>query len=109
MNYLCELFGVLRLSATMLGSAHARMASSKVGSGVLERDVVSNVVSFSAGVSAREKGERWQGAMALLSEMWNAKLESEVNQPRGGDQRVRQTPSSDTGLVCANINTEIRR
>ncbi|CAK0902491.1 unnamed protein product, partial [Prorocentrum cordatum] len=34
--------------------------------------------SYSAGISACEKGEQWQGALALLSEMWEAGLEPDV-------------------------------
>ena len=43
-------------------------------------DVVhgSALVSYSAGISACEKGEQWQRALALLSEMWEAKLEPDV-------------------------------
>ena len=36
------------------------------------------LVSYSAGISACEKGEQWQRALALLSEMWEAKLEPNV-------------------------------
>ncbi|CAK0796003.1 unnamed protein product [Prorocentrum cordatum] len=35
-------------------------------------------VSCSAGISACEKGEQWQWSLALLSEMWAAKLEPNV-------------------------------
>ncbi|CAK0877493.1 unnamed protein product [Prorocentrum cordatum] len=38
----------------------------------------SALVSYSAGISACEKGEQWQPALALLSEMWEAKLEPDV-------------------------------
>ena len=43
-------------------------------------DVVhgSALVSYNAGISACEKGEQWQRALALLSEMWEAKLEPNV-------------------------------
>ncbi|CAK0800611.1 unnamed protein product [Prorocentrum cordatum] len=34
-----------------------------------------NVISYSAGISACEKGDQWQRALALLSEMRDAKLE----------------------------------
>ncbi|CAK0825001.1 unnamed protein product [Prorocentrum cordatum] len=34
-----------------------------------------NVISHNAGISACEKGKQWQWALALLSEMWEAKLE----------------------------------
>ncbi|CAK0887382.1 unnamed protein product [Prorocentrum cordatum] len=47
-----------------------------------------NVISYSAGISACEKGGQWQAALtllsemrralALLSEMWEAKLEPDV-------------------------------
>ncbi|CAK0858315.1 unnamed protein product [Prorocentrum cordatum] len=35
-------------------------------------------ISYSAGISACEKGKQWQRALALLSEMWAAKLEPDV-------------------------------
>ena len=38
----------------------------------------SALVSYSAGISACEKGEQWQRALALLSEMREAKLEPNV-------------------------------
>ena len=43
-------------------------------------DVVhgSALVSYNAGISACEKSEQWQRALALLSEMWEAKLEPGV-------------------------------
>ncbi|CAK0809447.1 unnamed protein product [Prorocentrum cordatum] len=49
----------------------------------LEPDVISytlepNVISYSAGISACAKCEQWQWALALLSEMWEAKLEPDV-------------------------------
>eukprot|EP00959_Pyramimonas_sp_CCMP1952_P265000 5541301-Pyramimonas_sp.AAC.1 len=31
-------------------------------------------ISYSAAISACEKGRQWQGALSLLSEMWEAKL-----------------------------------
>ena len=36
------------------------------------------LVSYSAGISACEKGGQWQRALALLSEIWEAKLEPNV-------------------------------
>ena len=36
------------------------------------------LVSYSAGISACEKGERWQRALALLSEMREASLDPDV-------------------------------
>ena len=38
----------------------------------------SALVSYNAGISACEKGEQWQRALALLSEMWEVKLEPNV-------------------------------
>ena len=35
----------------------------------------SALVSYNAGISACEKGEQWQRALALVSEMWEAKLD----------------------------------
>ena len=36
------------------------------------------LVSYNVGLSACGKGEQWQRALALLSEMWEAKLEPNV-------------------------------
>ena len=49
----------------------------------LRADVVdgvhgSTLVSYNAGISACEKGEQWQRALTLLSEMWEAELEPNV-------------------------------
>ena len=38
-------------------------------------------MSYYAGISARGNGEQWQRALALLSERWEAKLESSVISP----------------------------
>ncbi|CAK0895326.1 unnamed protein product [Prorocentrum cordatum] len=50
------------------------------GAGTAERDVFSKAgarrhLYYSAGISACEKGEQWQPALALLSELREAKLE----------------------------------
>eukprot|EP00959_Pyramimonas_sp_CCMP1952_P393744 8250546-Pyramimonas_sp.AAC.1 len=39
------------------------------------------LVSYSAGISACEKSEQWQRALALLSAMWEVKLEPNVISP----------------------------
>ena len=39
---------------------------------------VSPSLTYNAGISACEKGEQWQRAVALLSEMWEAMLEPDV-------------------------------
>ncbi|CAK0885235.1 unnamed protein product [Prorocentrum cordatum] len=36
------------------------------------------IFSYSSGISACEKGEQWQWALAMMSEMWEAKLEPDV-------------------------------
>ena len=41
-------------------------------------------VSYSAGISACEKGGQWQQALLLLSEMWLAKLKPDVISYSGG-------------------------
>ena len=41
----------------------------------------SALVSYNGGISACEKGEQWQRALSLLSEMWEAKLEPGVISP----------------------------
>ncbi|CAK0881303.1 unnamed protein product [Prorocentrum cordatum] len=48
-----------------------------------------NVISCSAGISACAKGVQWQRALALLSGMWEATLETDVILQRW-DQRVRE-------------------
>ena len=40
--------------------------------------VVPDVVSYSAGISACEKGKQWQRALSLLSEMQDVKVEPNV-------------------------------
>ena len=41
----------------------------------------SALVSYNAGISACGKGKQWQQALALLSEVWEAKLEPDVISP----------------------------
>ncbi|CAK0851248.1 unnamed protein product [Prorocentrum cordatum] len=43
-----------------------------------EATVEPNIFSYSAGISACEKGEQWQPALALLSEMREAKVSPDV-------------------------------
>ena len=43
-----------------------------------EAKLAPDVFSYSAGISACEKGEQWQRALALLREMWEASLEPNV-------------------------------
>ncbi|CAK0837724.1 unnamed protein product, partial [Prorocentrum cordatum] len=57
------------------------------GAGAAERDAGGEAgarLSYSAGISACEKGEQWQRALALLSEMRKAKLEPNVISYRAG-------------------------
>ncbi|CAK0880205.1 unnamed protein product [Prorocentrum cordatum] len=55
------------------------------GAGLALRDVggeaAAQRVSYSAGISACEKGDQWQRALALLSEMWDARLEPDIISP----------------------------
>ncbi|CAK0816302.1 unnamed protein product [Prorocentrum cordatum] len=37
-----------------------------------------DVISYGAGISACEKAEQWQPALALLSEMWEVQLEPDI-------------------------------
>ncbi|CAK0859317.1 unnamed protein product [Prorocentrum cordatum] len=72
---------------------------------MLEVGVEPNVVSFSAGISACEKGEQWQRALVLLREMWEAKLEpdaiSSSIQLQCWDQRVREGRAVAAGFGAA--------
>ncbi|CAK0905227.1 unnamed protein product [Prorocentrum cordatum] len=53
-------------------AASARAAERDAGGGAGAR------LSYNAGISACEKGEQWQRALALLNEMWEAKLKPDV-------------------------------
>ncbi|CAK0879656.1 unnamed protein product [Prorocentrum cordatum] len=57
--------------------------------GAAERDVGGEggprrLVNYNAGISACAKGEQWQRALALLSEMWEAKLDPDVTSYSAG-------------------------
>ena len=52
------------------------------------------LVSYNAGISACEKGEQWQRALALLSEMWEAKLEPNVICPARSPGAPQDGPSA---------------
>ncbi|CAK0833632.1 unnamed protein product [Prorocentrum cordatum] len=58
------------------------MRAVAAGPGVARRDVGGDVgaqlISYSAGISACEKGEQWQRALALLSTMLEAKLKPDA-------------------------------
>ncbi|CAK0838556.1 unnamed protein product [Prorocentrum cordatum] len=78
------------------------------GAGTAERDAGGEgrarpLVSYSAGVSACEKGDQWQPALALLSEMREEKLEPNVIHPmlQRWDQRVREGLSVAAGAGAA--------
>ncbi|CAK0880204.1 unnamed protein product [Prorocentrum cordatum] len=64
------------------------------GSGAAQRDVAGKAnsrLSYSAGISACEKGKQWQRALALFGEMLAAKLEPNVTSLlQRWDQRVRE-------------------
>ncbi|CAK0910716.1 unnamed protein product [Prorocentrum cordatum] len=59
--------------------------------------------SYSASISACEKGEQWQRAMALLGEMLEAKLEPNVSpsQLQRWDKRVREGRTVAVGFGAA--------
>ncbi|CAK0840362.1 unnamed protein product [Prorocentrum cordatum] len=72
-----------------------------VGFGAVQRDVRSASgaqLSYNAGISACEKGEQWQRAVALLSELRKAKLEPDVITLQLGDQRVRERRAVAAGF-----------
>ncbi|CAK0893392.1 unnamed protein product [Prorocentrum cordatum] len=88
-------------SATALGSARARRASS--GSRALallsemrEAKLEPDVISYSAGISACEKGEQWQRALALLSEIWSPTSSATAL----GSARARRASSGSGRLRC---------
>eukprot|EP00959_Pyramimonas_sp_CCMP1952_P000600 11353-Pyramimonas_sp.AAC.1 len=55
-----------------------------------EATLAPNVISCSVGVSACKKGVQWQPALALLSEIREAKLEPDAIYTTTLDQRVRE-------------------
>ncbi|CAK0883306.1 unnamed protein product [Prorocentrum cordatum] len=59
------------------------------------------IFSYSAGISACAKGSRWQRAVALLSEIREAKLEPTIIQLQRWDRRVREGQAVADGLVAA--------
>ncbi|CAK0881698.1 unnamed protein product [Prorocentrum cordatum] len=82
-------------SAVTLGSARARRAGSGSGPwrcsarcGMRSWSPTSSSL-YSAGISACEKGVQWQRALALLREMWEAKLEPDVISTTLGPARAR--------------------
>ncbi|CAK0804247.1 unnamed protein product [Prorocentrum cordatum] len=63
-----------------------------------EAKLEANVISYSAGISACELGRQWHRALALLSEMREAKLEPDVMSATTlGSARARRA-SSGSGL-----------
>ncbi|CAK0843967.1 unnamed protein product [Prorocentrum cordatum] len=54
----------------------ARIVAARRGCGYAAGE--EHLFSYSAGISACEKGEQWQRALALLGEVWEAKLEPNV-------------------------------
>ncbi|CAK0824584.1 unnamed protein product [Prorocentrum cordatum] len=70
---------------------------SPAGVSVARRDVGGelepDVISYSAGISACEKGEQWQRALALLSDMRETKLEPDVSATTLGSARARRASS----------------
>ncbi|CAK0858312.1 unnamed protein product [Prorocentrum cordatum] len=62
-------------------------------------------ISYSAGISACEKGKQWQRALALLSEMWAAKLEPDVicttSATALGSARARKARSGSWRWRCS--------
>ena len=54
------------------------VAAGSLFSEMWEAKLEPSVISYSAGISACEKGEQWQRALSLLDEMREAKLEPEV-------------------------------
>ncbi|CAK0816122.1 unnamed protein product, partial [Prorocentrum cordatum] len=65
-------------------------------------DVVqgSALVSYNSGISACEKGEQWQGALALLREMREAKLEPNVSATALGSARAGRANSGSGRWHC---------
>ncbi|CAK0880202.1 unnamed protein product [Prorocentrum cordatum] len=59
-------------------------------------------LSYNAGISACENGEQWQRALALVSEMQDAKLEPNITSPTMcWDQRLRKGQSVAAGFGAA--------
>ncbi|CAK0843471.1 unnamed protein product [Prorocentrum cordatum] len=55
-----------------------------------EASLEPDVISYNAGISACGQGEQWHRAVALLRDMWEAKLEPTQIQLQRWDQRVRE-------------------
>ncbi|CAK0810435.1 unnamed protein product, partial [Prorocentrum cordatum] len=61
-----------------------------------------DVISYNAGISACGKGEQWQRALVLLSEMWEAMVETNVIKwLQRWDQRVRDGRAVAAGAGAA--------
>ncbi|CAK0797573.1 unnamed protein product, partial [Prorocentrum cordatum] len=84
-------------------------ASSGAAQGDLGGEVGTRpMVSYSAGISACEKGEQWQRALALLREMWEAELEpSVILQCRDKRVRERRAVAAGPGAVQRGVGGEV--
>ncbi|CAK0888683.1 unnamed protein product [Prorocentrum cordatum] len=65
-----------------------------------EARVEANTISYNAGISACEKGEQWQRALALLSEMWAAKVEPSVSATMLESARARRASNGNGRWRC---------
>ncbi|CAK0843472.1 unnamed protein product [Prorocentrum cordatum] len=66
-----------------------------------EASLEPDVISYNAGISACGQGEQWHRAVALLRDMWEAKLEPTQIQLQRWDQRVRERQTVVPGLAAA--------
>ncbi|CAK0875288.1 unnamed protein product [Prorocentrum cordatum] len=77
------MFDTCVCSVASLGPARTRRASNgrwlwRYGARCRRQSWSLTPISYNAGISACEKGEQWQRALALLSEMREAKLDPDV-------------------------------
>ncbi|CAK0850731.1 unnamed protein product [Prorocentrum cordatum] len=90
----------------MQGSARARRA-------ILvkwrSRPKTRQEVSYNSGISACEKGEQWQRALALLSEMWEAKAKPDaILECQGVNRRCAGAAAVPSSPLCVQRKDEMQ-
>ncbi|CAK0825239.1 unnamed protein product [Prorocentrum cordatum] len=67
-----------------------------------------DVISYSAGISACEKGEQWQRALALLSEMREMKLEPNIISYNAGISACEKREQWQDALALLSEMREVK-